>query len=216
MHTRAIEAYKRTLELLQEQRDVLVGTLLGDGHLETQDHGRTYRLKIEHGLGQRSYVEWLYDVFRPWVLTPPQEKEQPWRDRVDRKVWFQTVSHPALRFYGQQFYRSRRKVVSKIIHHMLTPLALAVWFMDDGSVKSSHHRALLLNTQAFDRNDLERVRGALRERFSITTTLRRQREGFQIQISSPDVEVFVGIIEPFVLPSLRYKFGRLRNNMPKR
>ena len=138
-------------------------------------------MKVEHGLAQRDYVDWLYHIFVSWVRTPPQEKLQPWRGRVDRKVWFQTVSHPALRFYGQQFYRGTRKVVPKIIHRMLTPLALAVWFMDDGSVKSKDHKSLLLNTQAFDRSDLEILRDALERKFGLATTLRRQREGDHLQ-----------------------------------
>ena len=46
-HSRDIEEYKQHLKLTRTQREVLVGLLLGDGHLETQNGGRTYRLKIE-------------------------------------------------------------------------------------------------------------------------------------------------------------------------
>ena len=47
MRSRAIEAYKTTLRLTDVQREIVVGVLLGDAHLETQDRGRSYRLKIE-------------------------------------------------------------------------------------------------------------------------------------------------------------------------
>lgn len=216
MHANAIEAYKRTLRLTSEQREVIVGKILGDGHLETQNRGRTFRMKIEHGIAQSAYVEWLYKLFRPWALSPPGVKVQMRAGKVNRKSWFQTVSHPAFRFYGQQFYRDGKKVVPKMVGRLLTPRTLAVWFMDDGSVKSNAHRALLLNTQGFDPQSLERLQRALEQRFMIVTKLRHQREGNQLQISSPDGERFATLIAPYVIPSLRYKFGRLRNTMPKR
>ena len=101
MHANAIEAYKRTLRLTSEQREVIVGKILGDGHLETQNRGRTFRMKIEHGIAQSAYVEWLYKLFRPWALSPPGVKVQMRAGKVNRKSLFQTVSHPAFRFYGR-------------------------------------------------------------------------------------------------------------------
>ena len=216
MHSNAVEAYKRTLKLTSKQREVLVGKLLGDGHLETQDRGRTFRLNVEHGIAQREYVIWLHKIFLPWVLNPPKEKIQERAGKENRKIWFQTVSHPAFRFYGKQFYREKKKQVPRIIHRLLGPLALAVWFMDDGSRKSATHRALLLNTQAFDRRSLDRLRRVLQKSFGLETKLRRQREGFQIMIPASEADKFVALIEPNVLPMFRYKLGKLRNNMPKR
>src|SRR5437870_12601736 len=41
VRSRAIEAYKATLQLSDVQREVLVGLVLGDGCLETQNGGRS-------------------------------------------------------------------------------------------------------------------------------------------------------------------------------
>ena len=41
------------MKLSREQREILVGILLGDAHLETQNRGRTYRLKVEHSLKEK-------------------------------------------------------------------------------------------------------------------------------------------------------------------
>nr|NIQ06013.1 hypothetical protein [Candidatus Korarchaeota archaeon] len=48
MNTRTIREKKGRLALSKRQREILVGLLLGDGHLETQNNGRTFRLKVEH------------------------------------------------------------------------------------------------------------------------------------------------------------------------
>ena len=50
--------------LTKNQQEILVGLLLGDGHLETRNNGRTYRLKVEHSDEQSDYTEWLFQIFK--------------------------------------------------------------------------------------------------------------------------------------------------------
>ena len=49
MHSRKIERTKSSLKLSDEQREVLVGLLLGDAHLETQNDetGDKFNLETE-------------------------------------------------------------------------------------------------------------------------------------------------------------------------
>lgn len=213
MRSNIIESYKKTLKLSDLQREVLIGLLMGDGHLESRD-GRIYRLKIEHSYHQKEYVDWLYDIFKEWVLTPPQEKIQLFGGVQYRKFWFSTVSHGAFRFYGQQFYKNKKKILPKLTHKWLSPLAIAVWFMDDGSTKSNRHRALILNTQSFSKSELMRLIKIFKERYGVDMKLRKQSrksiEIYQLITTSETVERFVEIIKPYILPSMRYKLGKLR------
>ena len=71
-----LKAYKEKLKLSDIQREVLVGLLLGDGHLETANSGKTYRLKIEQSEKHKSYVKHLYHIFEDWVLTEPNSKDK--------------------------------------------------------------------------------------------------------------------------------------------
>ena len=61
MRSNEIELYKTRLKLTESQKEVLIGILLGDATLETQNNGRTYRIKIEHSLKQKAYAEHLYE-----------------------------------------------------------------------------------------------------------------------------------------------------------
>lgn len=216
-YSRAIEQRKRSLRLTPVQRETLVGLLLGDGHLETQNGGRTYRLKIEQSEAHRSYVEHLYRVFEPWVLTPPRAKAKRTHDRVSTNWWFSTVSHAAFRFYAHQYYREGRKCVPKLIHRWLTPRGLAYWFMDDGSMKWKQSRAVLLNTQCFPLDELERLVGILRtEPFELEAGLRRQKEGHQIVIAGRSLERFVKLVGEHLVPEMAYKLPRAgRTQLPK-
>lgn len=209
-HNHAIEAYKQTLKLTQAQRETLVGILLGDAHLETQNRGRTYRLKIEQSDKHAAYVQHLYQVFEAWVLTPPQQKP-------NGNWWFQTVSHGAFRYYAQQFYRDGRKVVPALIHRMLKPRSLAYWFMDDGSIKDRNAKAVILNTQGFTQSDVARLAQTLSEKFALETYLRRQAEGYQVVIRGASLERFLELTEPYLIPEMRYKLPNAgRTELPKR
>lgn len=209
-HSRQIEEYKQQLKLNRTQREVLVGLLLGDGHLETQNSGRTYRLKIEQSEQHHAYVQHLYELFQAWVLTPPQPKQ-------NGKWWFQTVSHGAFRFYAQQFYHEGRKAVPKIIHRLLKPRGLAYWFMDDGSIKDVHSRAVVLNTQGFSREDVQRLAQVLSDKFALEAYLRRQREGYQIVVAGSSLQRFLELVKPYLISEMMYKLPKAgRTELPKR
>ena len=206
----ALEAYKETLKLTRVQRETLVGLLLGDAHLETQNRGRTYRLKIEQSDKHAAYVQHLYTLFEAWVLTPPQQKSTG-------KWWFQTISHGAFRYYAQQFYRDGRKVVPAQIHRLLKPRSLAYWFMDDGSTKDRRSRAVVLHTQGFAQAEVARLAQTLTEKFALETYLRRQSEGHQVVIRGASLERFLELVEPYLIPEMRYKLPPAgRTQLPKR
>lgn len=214
MRSNKIENYKQSLRLSTLQRDVLVGTLLGDGCLETQNKGKTYRLKIEHSIKQKDYVDWKYLVFKDWVLTQPQVKKHLSFGAIRENYFFSTISHGSLRFYGQQFYQGKEKIIPKLIKKLLTPRALAIWFMDDGSIKSDQHRALIIHSQSFTQNDLKKVIEVLKNQYGVETILRKCQDGnsFGLYITSKTVNIFINLIREYFLPSMVYKLG---NKLPK-
>ena len=212
MYTKKLELYKRTLHLIPRQREILIGKLLGDGHLETQNNGRTFRLKIEHAITQRPYVDWLASEFSGWLRTPPRVWTRTVNGKAYRKYGFQTVSHPAFRFYAQQFYRLGRKVVPSQIHRWLTPLVFTVWYMDDGSVKSLQTNGRILNTQGFMKDDVERLVTTLNQRYTVSAISRKQPEGWQIFIPGGSAEKLNALLIPLLLPLFKYKLPNHKGN----
>ena len=201
MYSREIEKVKSSLKLSDIQQEVLVGVLLGDAHLETQNSGRTYRVKFEYGAKQYAYANHLYEIFKKWVITSPQRK----LDGSHNNIWFQTVSHAAFRFYAHQFYDEKRKCVPKLIHRFLTARSIAYWFMDDGSIKSRESKGVIFNTHCFARNDVQRLIRVMRTHFFLEGSERRQKDGYQIYISGKSYERFREIVDPYIVPSMRYK-----------
>ena len=211
-----IETYKKSLHLTSKQKEILIGLMLGDGHLETQNNGKTYRLKVEQSMRHKAYVDWLYEQFREWVLTPPQKKTKEYQGIKTDHYWFSTVSSGSFRFFGQQFYDTRKKIVPPLIHRWLTPQALAIWFMDDGALKSQHHRARIIHTQGFMKKDVVHLCSVLTEKYQLLCQPRKQKDGYRIMILAESAEQFADLIRPYILSSLRYKLEGLGTHMPKR
>ena len=217
MRSKAIEAHKATLELTPIQREVVVGVLLGDACLESRDRGRTFRLKVEQSAFHEAYVRHLRSELGTWVLSGPRRRTKTDRTGASTISWaFNTVSHGGFRFYAQQFYLLGKKVVPKLIHRWLSPRGLAYWFMDDGSMKSSQSKAVIFNTQGYELSDVERLAGVLVSHFQLAAKLRRQSDGWQIFVSGRSFERFGELVDPFVIPEMRYKLPQpRRTRMPK-
>jgi len=218
MNSHAIEDYKKRLRLSAEQREILAGLLLGDACLETQNRGRTYRLKIEQSAQHEPYVRHLHAAFESWVLTPPRSKSCRASNGSQSTSWaFSTVSHEAFRFYAHQYYGGQRtKCVPRLIHRLLTPRGLAYWFMDDGSMKSCQSKGVLLNTQGFLRPDVERLVSVLQSKFALQTHIIHQSDGDQIYVSGSSFEALGNWIGPYLIEAMRYKFPQARRtHLPK-
>lgn len=212
MNTKEIREVKKSLALNDVQRSILVGTLLGDGHLETQDEGKTFRLRIEHQISQRDYLEWIYNQFKEWI---PGIIRSRTRKNGYEYVLFDTYSHGAFRFYAQQFYEGKKKHIPRLVKKLLDPMVLAIWFMDDGSWKSDRHKTFIIHTVGYSREDLELVQTALKEKFGIETSLHSQKKKYwRIYVKSISSEKFRKLIEPYTshIHSMGKKMG---NTMPK-
>ncbi len=175
------------------QRSVIVGSLLGDGAMRCKKNAL---LEVNHCAAQREYVDWKYGVLRNLVRTPPKVR----RGNGDREAYrFTTLSLSELTPFYSAFYAENRKVVPEL---ELTPLALAVWFMDDGC---KSHRAVYLNTQQFDDASQYRLLDILSAQWAIAGKLNRDKHYYRIRIQVESVSRFAQVIGPHLLPAFYYK-----------
>lgn len=206
MNTLALRNQKASLKMTDRQKQILVGMLLGDAHLERQRGALTARLKIEHSVAQSAYVEWKFREWRDWVRTPPRERVR--RNRLgtfSTNIGFTTLSHVELEEYRVHFYRDRRKVIP--VNLELSPLSMAVWFMDDGSRKSSQCRGLYLNTQSFTASEVALLQAVISRDVGVETTMRRQRDGLQLYVPASSTSDMAAYIANDLLPSMKYKLS---------
>lgn len=175
------------------QRSLIIGTMLDDGEMRCK---REALLEVNHSLAQREYVDWKYAVLRDLVSTPPRERLGNGKRVAYR---FTTLSLPDLTPIFCSFYKGGQKVVPEI---SLDSLALAVWFMDDGS---RSRRSAYFNTQQFSIENQWRLITMLERQFGIECTLNKDKSYRRIRVATRSMSKLGFLVEPFLLPGLRYK-----------
>jgi hypothetical protein len=199
--SREIRNLQKRLKITSLQKEVLIGTLLGDGYLEKNEYGKNYRLKIQHTAKERKYVWWKLKAFKEWILSSPkfQKKTNSWR--------FRTISHPVFTQFHQLFYRNGKKILPKEIDKFLrNPLTLGVWFMDDGAL-GPKRQGVTFNTQNFTREENERLRKCLAKNFHLETSLHKDKRSWRIYIFPRSAPQFKKLIDKIILPEFKYKLS---------
>lgn len=203
----------RPLALSILQQNILIGIILGDGHLEKQKGSKNYRLKIHQNDKHKDYVFHLYDIFQDFTKTPPRSKVVSAFNKTYESWYFNTTVHPDFMDYGINFYNDGKKVLPNpaLLASWLSPIGLAYWYMDDGSLKSKESKGVLLNTQNFSLTEVELLCNILEEKLQLSNWPRKQKEGYQIYISGHSYERLKDLISPYLLPSMFYKFPTPRH-----
>jgi len=117
--------------LTKRQRQILIGTLLGDAHLEL--NGKYVRLRVDHYSPQKDYTFWMASEFTPFSLPPRIISRVDKRNGKTYTRWhFSTKSLPILSEFRNMFYKEGKKIVPPNISGMMDNLSLAIWYMDDG------------------------------------------------------------------------------------
>lgn len=181
------------------QHAILVGSLLGDGTLRKQGTRTNALFEVNHSYRFKVYVDWKWRHFHEYVLTPP--KSRPGNGaRVAYR--FTTRSLPTFTDYYQWFYKDGKKCIPRDL--ILDLIALAVWFMDDGSRSRT---ACYLNTQQFSLEDQKFLQDLLLKTFGVRSALNRDKKYYRVRITTESTKTIAELIRPHVLPCFRYKLN---------
>lgn len=209
------------MQLTQEQKDLLVGTLLGDGNLQTETGGRTWRYRALHKEKDFKYLEHKYKILQDFCNSPPSfsEVDDPRTGKTYKRWHFNTTVQSSFRHYGNLFYKpdkdpnsnKRVKDVPDTIEQLLTPRAIAYWYMDDGSLKwLGKSNAMRICTESLSEEGVKRLQKALKKLYNLDTQLTRKTNnkrfvGYRLAINEQNSTAFREFIEPYLVDCMRYK-----------
>jgi len=179
--------------------DVVCGTLLGDGHLSAA----SAYLVFNHSAHQGAYASFKAELLSE--LSP-----RVYRSTVAAVaggaaafpvVSVRTVAHRALGTLRSAFYGQKKRVPPWMAAR-LSPLMLAVWYMDDGhlNTRSSKNPRAEIATCSFADEDLSILLAGL-VHLGLAGETRRGRLHFGATATRSLSE----LIAPYVPPSMRYK-----------
>jgi hypothetical protein len=185
--------------LTQLQRSLIVGTILGDGYVRIVSGRKNALLEINHTYSQKDYVDWKFQQLKPLCKSGPVARKGN-GERIAYR--FTTRQSEEMSEIYHMFYHNKVKTVPKDLE--LDDVMLAVWYMDDGGKCGEDN--VYLNTQQFDLNVQEELRGKLKK-LGIETTLNKDKIYWRIRIKKSSVDKFFSIISRNIIPSMQYKLS---------
>lgn len=200
------------LSLTKEERDILVGSLLGDGCLRIMSRCTVPAFSVSHSEAQKQYVFWKYAKLKRWVRRSPWREERVYHKDRSRKTFswrFQTLSNTVFSKLHSTFYQDRKKIIPENLVNFLknSPLAFAVWLMDDGN---RNHQAVFINTQSFNLAEQHKLVRVLQEAYDLKAKVNKHsisngKQLYRIRLSTESTNKLPKILGKNLLPEFYYK-----------
>jgi hypothetical protein len=189
-----------------EEFQVILGSILGDGCLiKTHTKGGTI-LKVAHCEQQKEYLEYKWNILKNNASEIKHYKfyDSRRKNPVYYNYQFYTKSSKSLNKMYYNWYHPYKIIYKKDLFK-LSPLGLAIWYMDDGyNVKSG---GAMLCTNNFTRNDLEIIKEMFLHNFNLKVTLNNTASNL-VYIPSTEFPKFKKIIEPYMIDCMKYKIEK--------
>jgi recombination protein RecA len=202
---------EETERLSPQQWQVILGGFMGDGHLAANTRGRPgVRFRMRHGAQQVEYLDWKASMFG--------NIEQTRSVRVNGSVQVDLTPLPELGELREVVHwGDGKKHLTWDYLKALTPLALAVWYMDDASF-TERSEGLQVDTaggsgraeicvEAMSEGSRERLVAHLRDAFGLEARviLRGSRRKTVLQFTTASTRQLHELIAPYVHPSMEHK-----------
>lgn len=202
---------------------VMYGTLLGDSGFnfgEFVKGHRQSRFYIMHGTAQLEYLKYKYRIFRD-LLKPLQVTYlHDWGREREMYRYTSGVYNCFDDVISILYDHTYRKHITREFLNKLSPLALAVWYMDDGAfcgwrfkdgnrVKATPNAngIISLSTHGFSKEENLIIISYFREVWGIKFELKLDKRCNKYFLTTKDCYEYISIVAPYVIDIFEYKLG---------
>lgn len=188
--------------MTERQKQIIVGTVLGDSSIRKGATDKYNFLSCQHGPEQQEYAEWKAKQFEDIGSSSKRYKRitpHKTTNKIYECVTFRINSGPHLQKFRDMFYVDNKKVITDEVLQYYTPLAMAVHFMDDGS---RSRKTYMIATNGFDKESYKRLRLFLLSKYDIETSPFRDN---RIYVRLQSAQTFEDLIKPYILDCFKYK-----------
>jgi hypothetical protein len=195
----------------QIAKEIILGTLLGDSGIIESSHTKGY-VKMCQGRDQFQYLIWKMKALKSLVGTfgisyQNKDKRDAWKSKLRIHVW--SLSQAYLHHLYNDFYSNGVKIVRLNVLRRLTPLSLAVWYMDDGSIvyQKDTIYGCRLYTNGFSIEENQVIVDYMKESWGIIFNVLRdsRSDTYFLNARKVEAEKFLALVRPYIHESMKYK-----------
>ena len=191
---------------------ILIGSLLGDGSMEKSANGSRfcfYQAKVNG-----EYLLWLHNQISKLgyaqnklpIMYSRKGSDLVQPNEIRYYYRFRTFTFSSFDWIYNSFYpKGTRKIVPEILDVYLTPQALAVWCMDDGT--RYKNRGFKFCTNSFTLKEIKYLSEILKIKYNLDSTIHKSglNNQYNIYILKTSFNDLVKIVKPHFHPSMYYK-----------
>jgi len=180
--------------LNNDQYQIVLGSFLGDGHIQTLKNGR-YRLNMTHSKDQHDYCKWKASMFNV------NEIRYIEKNGYSQKEAYTFVTKT---FYLINNLPTTKTDVPQWILDDLDEKGLAIWFMDDGSLNKKSFNSTI-NTDSFDEDSQKRIVLKLKSMNIDCKYVNYKKSYYHIVINENGTNKLIRLISKYIHNNMMYK-----------
>jgi len=197
------------------EKSFLIGCVIGDGCLYKNIKSKSVSFKLTHSIKQKDYFLWKVDKLRTILNSQTKSKIQ-FRDCYHKntgKIYKQInwgKGHRYFRILRKWMYINNKKTITKFILNKLTPEAIAIWYMDDGSLTYKkekgiiHAREFTLNTY-ISKEENQIIVDYFINKWNIKMAIYKSKNHYRLRFGGKEGWKFIKLIDPYIHKSMLYK-----------
>jgi ubiquinol-cytochrome c reductase cytochrome b subunit len=187
---------------------IIFGSLLRDAQGENKFLGVGTKFSFYQEASHVEYLMFLHKLFSELGYCNPKlpiiTTRLGSKGKIRKVARFSTWTYTSFNWIYDLWYDNKIKHVPKNIEKYLTPLALAIWIMDNGT---KVNKGLKLNTNSFSYNDCLLLFKALNNNFNIKASIQSagKKDQYLIYIWKESMTDLINIVSPYIIPEMKYK-----------
>ena len=188
--------YGALMKTSKESRDLVLLMCLGDGTLNSRGY-----LSMRHCLAQEDYLRWKRDLLKSNL----QMSDCYYVDNNGYGSYeLRTKTYKFIKTYRRFLYPSgRKKIDNRKLLEKLTPLGLAIWYMDDGGLSQKkrdgkvYANELMINTH-LSKEENQVIIDYFQDVWGISFSQVRNRGLYRLRCGTKQARRFIDIVKPYV------------------
>lgn len=189
------------IKMVKRDKEIIVGTLLGDSCLRYVHSGCTSpQLTFSHAEKNKVYFKWKYNLlskfFNGYIKRNKKSRFK------ELNFVYQTLGKnlPCLINFRKKFYLTGKKVIPfDLLEKYFTAKSLAILFMDDGCINL---KTINLNLQNFKEDELKNFVVFIKNRFNIEFILKKDKT---LYLRYNSVNTFLKLVSKHITKDMQYK-----------
>jgi hypothetical protein len=208
-----------SIDLTEKQKQLIYGSMLGDMYMSyaSKKDSKLPLIEVTHGIEQRAYVMWKYDILKNIVKNEPKESKiyskryDKWYDRIR----FYTMSLASLiPMYDITHREGKRYISREWLSNINNPISITAWYLDDGN----YYHGCRANTVFFSlgnvtEEEASSVDDFMRDALGINGNIRTDSWQTKYFIGKKEeISKLMDIVAPIILneiSSMKYKLHYL-------